>query len=144
VVAQWLNVFLRRCDVLKIACLAQIVNVIAPILTSADGLVKQTIQYNLGIEVQYFVRIDFNAFRAIIDTLGTVREGDDRPAIRVLADCPLTDIFPDVPEGQSDIISGGALSTTITGTLEIVPGYNTLDSKHALWFARSRLSTNDS
>jgi alpha-N-arabinofuranosidase len=33
VVAQWLNVFLRRCDVLKMACLAQLVNVIAPILT---------------------------------------------------------------------------------------------------------------
>ncbi len=27
VVAQWLNVFLRRCDVLRIACLAQLVNV---------------------------------------------------------------------------------------------------------------------
>lgn len=45
VVAQWLNVFLRKCDVLKIACLAQIVNVIAPILTTQDSLVKQTIYY---------------------------------------------------------------------------------------------------
>lgn len=45
VVAQWLNVFLRKCDVLKIACVAQIVNVIAPILTSPEGLVKQTIFY---------------------------------------------------------------------------------------------------
>jgi alpha-N-arabinofuranosidase len=43
VVAQFLSVFLRRCDVLKIACLAQIVNVIAPIRTNRDGLVKQTI-----------------------------------------------------------------------------------------------------
>jgi anionic cell wall polymer biosynthesis LytR-Cps2A-Psr (LCP) family protein len=107
------------------------------------GLLKETIQYNLGIEAQYFVRIDFPAFRAIIDTLGAVREGDDTPTIRVLAECPLVDIFPDVPEGESDIIPGELLSTTITGTLEIVPGYNDLDSKHALWFARSRLSTND-
>ena len=30
VVAQWMNVFLRKSDVLKIACLAQIVNVISP------------------------------------------------------------------------------------------------------------------
>lgn len=45
VAAQWMNVFLRRCDVLEIACLAQIVNVIAPILTNATGLVKQTIYY---------------------------------------------------------------------------------------------------
>jgi len=107
------------------------------------GLVKQAIQYNFGIEIQYFVRVDFGAFRAIIDTLGTLREGDDQPTLRVLAECPLVDIFPDVPEGESDILTGDAISTTITGTLEIVPGYNDLDSKHALWYARSRLSTND-
>jgi alpha-N-arabinofuranosidase len=47
VVAQWLNVFMRRCDVLKMACLAQIVNVIAPILTETDNLLKQTIYYPL-------------------------------------------------------------------------------------------------
>jgi alpha-N-arabinofuranosidase len=45
VVAQWLSVFLRRCDVLSIACLAQIVNVIAPILTAGDCLMRQTIFY---------------------------------------------------------------------------------------------------
>ncbi|MCY3945401.1 MAG: hypothetical protein OXF44_03830 [Anaerolineaceae bacterium] len=45
VAAQWLNVFLRRADVLKIACLAQIVNVIAPILTETDALLKQSIYY---------------------------------------------------------------------------------------------------
>ena len=47
VAAQWLNVFLRRADVLKIACIAQIVNVIAPILTKGDELLKQTIYYPL-------------------------------------------------------------------------------------------------
>src|SRR5690606_26953550 len=45
VVAQWMNVFLRRADVLKIACLAQIVNVISPITTTRDGLLKQTTYY---------------------------------------------------------------------------------------------------
>ena len=47
VVAQWLNVFLRKSDVLKIACLAQIVNVIAPILTTRDAMLKQSIYYPL-------------------------------------------------------------------------------------------------
>ena len=47
VVAQWLNVFLRKADVLKIACIAQIVNVIAPILTTRDDILKQTIYYPL-------------------------------------------------------------------------------------------------
>jgi alpha-L-arabinofuranosidase len=45
VVAQWMNVFLRRADVLKIACLAQAVNVIAPILTTHDAVLKQSIYY---------------------------------------------------------------------------------------------------
>ena len=43
--AQWLSLLLRRADVLKIACLAQIVNVIAPILTETDALLKQSIFY---------------------------------------------------------------------------------------------------
>lgn len=47
VVAQWLNVFLRKSDVLKIACLAQIVNVIAPILTTRESMLKQSIYYPL-------------------------------------------------------------------------------------------------
>lgn len=45
VVAQWMNVFLRKSDVLRIACLAQIVNVIAPILTTRDTMLKQSIYY---------------------------------------------------------------------------------------------------
>lgn len=49
VVAQWLSVFLRRCDVLKIACIAQVVNVIAPILTAGDRLLKQSIFYPFAL-----------------------------------------------------------------------------------------------
>lgn len=45
VVAQWMNVFLRRCDVLKIACIAQIVNTISPLLTTTTGLLKQATYY---------------------------------------------------------------------------------------------------
>jgi alpha-L-arabinofuranosidase len=45
VVAQWMNVFLRKADVLKIACLAQIVNVISPIHTTRDGLLKHATHY---------------------------------------------------------------------------------------------------
>jgi alpha-N-arabinofuranosidase len=45
VVAQWMSVMLRRCDVIGIACIAQIVNVISPLLTTRDGLLKQTTFY---------------------------------------------------------------------------------------------------
>ena len=47
VVAQWLNVFLRKSDVIKIACLAQIVNVISPLTTTRDSILKHTTHYPL-------------------------------------------------------------------------------------------------
>ncbi len=49
VVAEWMNVFLRKSDVLKIACLAQIVNVIAPLLTTRDAVLKQSIFYPFAL-----------------------------------------------------------------------------------------------
>jgi len=45
VVAQWLNVFLRKADVLKVACVAQAVNILGPLITTTDALLKQTIFY---------------------------------------------------------------------------------------------------
>jgi len=45
VVAGFLNSFIRHADVLKIANLAQIVNVIAPILTRGDEMLIQSIYY---------------------------------------------------------------------------------------------------
>ncbi|MBN1993429.1 MAG: alpha-N-arabinofuranosidase [Anaerolineae bacterium] len=47
VVAGFLNSFIRHADILKIANLAQIVNVIAPILTRGDELLIQSIFYPL-------------------------------------------------------------------------------------------------
>jgi len=49
VAAQWMNVFLRKSDVLKITCLAQIVNVIAPILTTTNAMLKQSIFYPIAL-----------------------------------------------------------------------------------------------
>jgi len=39
------NTLIRNSDRVKLACLAQLVNVIAPIMTNADGLFRQTIFY---------------------------------------------------------------------------------------------------
>jgi alpha-L-arabinofuranosidase len=39
------NTLLRNADRVKIACLAQLINVIAPIMTNANGLFRQTIYY---------------------------------------------------------------------------------------------------
>ncbi|KAF9472405.1 glycoside hydrolase family 51 protein [Pholiota conissans] len=46
-VASWLNVFVRKADIVKIACIAQSVNVISPIITSPKGLFRQTTYYPL-------------------------------------------------------------------------------------------------
>lgn len=45
VVGQWLNVFLRKSHLIKIACVAQIVNVISWMQTRPDGLLKQPSYY---------------------------------------------------------------------------------------------------
>ena len=49
VVAGFLNSFIRHADVLKIANIAQIVNVIAPILTDGDQMLIQSIYYPLAM-----------------------------------------------------------------------------------------------
>lgn len=41
-VAVWLNVFIRKSRDLGMACIAQTVNVISPLMTSKDGITKQT------------------------------------------------------------------------------------------------------
>ena len=49
VIAGILNVFVRNADVVKIANMAQLVNVIAPMFTNETGLFKQTIYYPLQL-----------------------------------------------------------------------------------------------
>jgi alpha-L-arabinofuranosidase len=60
VVAQWMSVMLRRCDVLKIACIAQVVNVIAPMLTTRDGLLKQSTYYPFVLFAQHASGVALN------------------------------------------------------------------------------------
>ncbi|MFZ0215251.1 MAG: alpha-L-arabinofuranosidase C-terminal domain-containing protein, partial [Candidatus Dormiibacterota bacterium] len=48
-VATYLNVFVRHCRTLRMANLAQLVNVIAPIITSPQGLFLQTIYHPLQL-----------------------------------------------------------------------------------------------
>lgn len=47
------NALLRHADRVKLACLAQLVNVIAPIMTNADGLYRQTIYYPYNWALQF-------------------------------------------------------------------------------------------
>jgi len=47
------NSLLRNADRVKLACLAQLVNVIAPIMTDANGILRQTIYYPYSWALQF-------------------------------------------------------------------------------------------
>jgi alpha-N-arabinofuranosidase len=52
VIAGFLNVFVRNADIVKMANMAQLVNVIAPIFTNEEGLFLQTIYFPLQLFAQ--------------------------------------------------------------------------------------------
>ena len=52
VIAGFLNAFIRNADIVKMANMAQLVNVIAPIFAEEDGMFKQTIYYPLQLFAQ--------------------------------------------------------------------------------------------
>lgn len=52
-VASWLNVFVRQSETVEIACLAQSVNVISPIITSPTSFFRQTTFYPLQLFSTY-------------------------------------------------------------------------------------------
>jgi len=67
VAAGFLNSFIRHADAVKIANIAQIVNVIAPILTRGDEMVLQTIFYPIEMMSK---RRDGKAMRIAVDGPG--------------------------------------------------------------------------
>ena len=79
VCAQYLASFMRHADVVKIACIAQIVNVIAPLLTRPEGVLKQSIYYPFKLFSQFATG---QALTPVVDG-PTYRAGDrgDLPAL---------------------------------------------------------------
>ncbi len=90
------------------------------------GLVKATIEYNFGIHVDYFARVDFAGLMRIVDTLG---------GVEVLLDCPVEDGFPDDPITEDPSV--------VTQISYPEPGLYHVDGKHALWLSRSRKTTSE-
>jgi LCP family protein required for cell wall assembly len=84
------------------------------------GLVRETLLYNLGIRVDHLVRTDFDGLIGIVDAVG----GVDVPV-----HCPISDHWPYLDEnGEYPIVS-------------LEPGVHHFDGEHALWYARSRLTS---
>ncbi len=83
-------------------------------------LLKSTFEHNFAIPIDYYMMTNFSGFTSIIDTLG----GIDIEASRNTADrCDLS-------------YQHGAWCS-------IGPGQATLDSELALWYVRSRYTSND-
>ena len=85
VCAQYLHAFVRNADIVSIACIAQIVNVIAPILTRADGLLLQTIYWPFKLLRD---AVSGDALRVAVRApeLSTTRRGDV-PVLDAAATC---------------------------------------------------------
>ena len=91
------------------------------------GLLKDTIQYNLGIRIDHTALVDFDGFRQIVDTLG----GVDVPV-----SCPYTDWRLIDPSYDPNIEANWNLYT-------VNPGVIHMDGDLALWYARSRQKSSD-
>jgi polyisoprenyl-teichoic acid--peptidoglycan teichoic acid transferase len=91
------------------------------------GLLKDTILYNLGIRIDHTAMVEFDGFSRIVETLG----GVDVPV-----SCPYTDWRLIDPSFDPENENNWYLYTT-------GPGLVHMDGDLALWYARSRLKSND-
>ena len=80
-VAAYLNIFVRQGDVVGMANLAQMVNVIAPIFTSPDGLFLQTIYHPLALLAEHTQALALDAWvEGPTATLPPVVPGVEKPS----------------------------------------------------------------
>ena len=101
------------------------INLAVPI--GGVGMLKEAILYNFGVPIHYYARIDFGGFRDIVDALG---------GIEIAVSCELEDWRLKKP--GLDIFEEDNYER-----FTLPRGIHTLDGHTALWYARSRKTTND-
>ncbi|MBZ0289855.1 MAG: LCP family protein, partial [Anaerolineae bacterium] len=92
------------------------------------GLMRQTIFYNLGINVHYFALINLSGFKQVIDTLG----GVDLTVDCAIQDYPLIDAPAPLQATRDE-----------TNLYTLPVGFYHMDGGSALWYARSRHNSSD-
>ncbi len=92
-----------------------------------NGLLKDTILQNLGIRIDHVAMVEFDGFRKIVDTLG---------GIEVPVACAYTDWRLIHPSYDPNNENNWWLYT-------VGPGQVYMDGDLALWYARSRMRSND-
>jgi LCP family protein required for cell wall assembly len=91
------------------------------------ALLRETYQQNLGVRIDKIAIVDFSGFKKIIDILG----GIDLPLA-----CPYTDWHVINPNRSLQNANNWKLYT-------VGPGVVHMDGELALWYARSRMRSND-
>jgi LCP family protein required for cell wall assembly len=90
-------------------------------------LLKQTILYNFGVPIHYYARVDFEGFQEIVDVFG---------GVEITVSCQLRDWRLKSPGLDINVEENWEQFT-------LEPGVHQMDGDLALWYARSRLTTND-
>ncbi len=86
------------------------------------ALLDKTLQYNLGVSLDHYIRVDFQGFVDIVNALG---------GVTVYVEKPITDQFPD------------PLSESGMSRITLTVGAHRMDGHTALMYCRSRLTTDD-
>lgn len=86
-----------------------------------------TIEYNLGLAIDYYARINFTDFRQIIDDLG---------GVEIPVDCAIEDWRLIEPDMDPTVEENWAMYT-------LPVGLHQMDGDLALWYARSRRTSSD-
>ncbi len=91
------------------------------------GLLEKTIRYNLGLNIDYYARVDFNGFSDIIDAVG---------GIDITVDCIIQDWKLKSPELDKQVADNYEMFRLDMGLWH-------MDSDLALWYVRSRKTSSD-
>lgn len=93
-VAVWLNVFVRKSKDVGMACLAQSVNVISPLMTTKTGIIKQTTWWPLYLFSNYMRGWTVSAHVSV-----SAYEGETQPRwVRGVKETPWLDVSATVGE----------------------------------------------
>jgi polyisoprenyl-teichoic acid--peptidoglycan teichoic acid transferase len=95
------------------------------------GLFRDTIIYNLGINIHYYAKVNITEFEQIVDLVG---------GVDIAVDCAYQDWYPVAPIEDLDL-TRPLEENYYLRTLDV--GYYTLDGFDAQWFARSRKNSTD-
>jgi polyisoprenyl-teichoic acid--peptidoglycan teichoic acid transferase len=90
-------------------------------------LLKEVIRYNLGFEIDYYARVDFNGFKNVVDSIG---------GVDISVDCAIQDWRLREPE----------LDPTLEENWEqftLPVGVHHMNGDLALWYVRSRRTSSD-